>query len=89
MIECFTPPHIVIDMLYRIDNVFAMARIYSGRMVNHITAKICRDAKTWRSGQPRSNVAARWSTGECGKMLGWLEIGVKFIKTLGGQWNDR
>jgi hypothetical protein len=22
-------------------------------------------------------------------MLGWLEIGVKFIKTLGGQWNDR
>ena len=22
-------------------------------------------------------------------MLGWLEIGVKFIKTLGGQWKDR
>src|SRR5262249_50321905 len=26
--------------------VFAIARLCAGRMVNHITAKICRDAKT-------------------------------------------
>jgi hypothetical protein len=38
---------------------------------------------------PLKMLAARWSTGDCEKMFGWLEIGVKFIKTLAGQWDDR
>src|SRR5438876_10154700 len=38
---------------------------------------------------PLKMVAARWSTGDCEKMFGWLEIGVKFIKTLASQWDDR
>ena len=35
-------------------------------------------------------LAARWSTeGDSGKMFSWLKIGVKLIKTLAGQSDDR
>jgi hypothetical protein len=53
-------------------------------MVDHITAKICRDAKT-----AAQNARGARIDGGLQKMFGWLEIGVKFIKTLAGQWDDR
>jgi hypothetical protein len=37
----------------------------------------------------RLNARGALVDGECGKMPGWLEIGVKFIKTLAGQWDDK
>ena len=62
-------------------------QIMRGCTVNHITAKICRDAKTWRSGH--SNGRGALADEVLRKMFDWLEIGVKFIKTLAGRWDDR
>jgi hypothetical protein len=35
------------------------AKLCTGRVINHITAKICRDGKTGRSDQPSRTLAVR------------------------------